>query len=172
MFLLRIKVHGLLPISVKHILVWIQPQLLATHQEHTIIDAKLADIATAYTTIRKCNDIFIALGNHNVVHALYQQLYAIAQHVKWAFQDERGGDVLRMGGLHTLSSFITCVSKFWGDARFLNFNCTADEMLAGKQFNPGTERNNALTMKLASFVVCCEKSRGRHIVSPFSGDNW
>ena len=129
-------------------------------------------MAIVYTTTRKCNDIFRALGNHNAVQTLYLQLYAIAQQVKWVFPDERVGNVLRMGGLHTLSSFITCVSKFWGDVRLLDFNCTADEMLAGKQINPGTERNNALTMTFASFVVYCVKSRGRHVVSPFSRDNW
>ena len=84
-----------------------------------------------------------------------------------------------MGGLHTLSCFIACVGKFWGDAGLLDFlvdsgvyaASIADQMLAGKQFNRAlralTRVYKTLTaMKLAAFVAWCERSRGSHVMSP------
>ena len=144
-----------------------------------IIDAKPADMATVYTTMRRCMDMCAALGQRHAVQTMDQQLYAIAQQVKRALPGELGGNVLRMGGFHTLSCFIACVGKFWSDAGLLDFlvdsgvyaASTADQMLAGKQFNRVlselTLAYETLTaMKLAAFVAWCERSGGSHVVSP------
>ena len=144
-----------------------------------IIDAKPADMATVYTTMRRCKDMCAALGQRHALQTMDQQLYAIAQQVKWALPDELGGNVLRMGGFHTLSCFIACVGKCWGDAGLLDFlvdsgvyaASTAYQMLAGKQFNRAlrglTLAYETLTaMKLAAFAAWCERSGGSHVVSP------
>ena len=84
-----------------------------------------------------------------------------------------------MGGCHRLSCFIACVGKFWGDAGLLDFlvdsgvyaASTADEMPAGKQFNRALRGltlayETPTVMKLAAFVVWCERSGESHVVSP------
>ena len=92
--------------------------------------------------------------------------------MKWALLGELGGNVLRMGGFHTLSCFIAGVGKLWGDAGLLDFPVdsgvfvayTADQMLAGKQFN-GAIRGLTLAyetltaMKFAAFVAWCRITR-------------
>ena len=120
-----------------------------------------------------------ALGQRHAVQRMDQQLYAIAQQVKWALLDELGGNVLRMGGFQTLSCFIACVDKFWGEAGLLDFlvdsgvyvASTADQMLAGKQFNRALRGltlayQTLIAMKLAAFVAWCERSGGSQVVSP------
>ena len=129
-----------------------------------IVDAKPADMATVYTMMLKCKDMCSALGQHHAVQTMDQQLYAVAQQVKWTLPDELGGHIISMGGFHTLSCFIACIGKFWGDAGLLDF-------LAGKQFNQAVrgltlayEALNAL--KLSAFVAWCDKSEGANVVSP------
>ena len=125
------------------------------------------------------NDTCAALGQRHAGEIMDQQLYAIAQQVKWALPDELSGNVLSMGGFHTLSCYIACVGKCWGDAGLVDFlvdsgvyaASTADQMFAGKQFNGAlrglTVAYETLTaMKLAASVARCARSRGSHIVSP------
>ena len=53
-----------------------------------IIDAKPVDMATMYSTMRKCKDMSAALGQHHSFQTIDQQLYAFAQQLKWDFPDE------------------------------------------------------------------------------------
>jgi hypothetical protein len=73
--------------------------------------------------------------------------------------------LLRLGGFHTLSCFITSVCKLWGDGGLADLlvdsgvcaACTVEQMFSGKQFNR-VVRGLTLTYKavmslwLASFV--------------------
>jgi hypothetical protein len=73
--------------------------------------------------------------------------------------------LLRLGGFHTLSCFITSVCKLWGDGGLADLlvdsgvcaACTVEQMFSGKQFNRAV-RGLTLTYKavmslwLASFV--------------------
>ena len=76
-----------------------------------------------------------------------------------------------MGGFHTLSCFIACVGKFWGDAGLLDFPVdsgvyaasTADQMFAGNQFNRALRGltlayETLRAMKLVAFVAWYERS--------------
>ena len=113
----------------------------------------------------KMKDMCAALGQRHAVQTMDQQLYAIAQQVKWALPDELGGNVLRIGGFHTLSCFIARVCTFWGHAGLLDFlvdsglyaASTADQLFAGKQFNRAVRGltlayQTLIAMKLAAFA--------------------
>ena len=133
-----------------------------------IIDANQADMGTVYTSMRRCMNMCAPLGQRHAVQTMDQQLYVIAQQVKWALPDEIGGNVLRTGGFHTLSCFFACVGKFWGDARLVDFlvdsgvyaASPADQVLVGKQFNRALRGltlayQTLIAMTLAVFVTLC-----------------
>ena len=55
---------------------------------HTpIIYAKPVDMATMYTTMRKCKELSIALDQHHSFKTIDHQLHAFALHLKWAFSE-------------------------------------------------------------------------------------
>ena len=142
-----------------------------------IIDAKPADMATVYTTMLKCKEMSGALGQPYAIQTMDQQLYAVAQQVKWTMPDDLDANILRLGGFHTLCCFIACIGKFWGDAGLLDLlvdsevyaACTADQMLAGKQFNRAvrglTLVYEALTaLQLSAMIQWCQdKERTKSI---------
>jgi len=47
-----------------------------------IIDKKPVDMTAMYTTMRKCKDLSIALGQHHAFQTIDQQLYAFALQLK------------------------------------------------------------------------------------------
>ena len=107
-----------------------------------VIDAKPSDMSTVYTTMKRCMDRSSALGQVNAVQTIDLQLYAIGQQVRWTCPEEFQGHTLRLGGFHTLCTFIASIGKLWGDGGLrdmlvdseLYAGCTADMMLMGKQF--------------------------------------
>ncbi|CAG2244632.1 unnamed protein product [Mytilus edulis] len=72
-----------------------------------------------------------------------QQLYAVAQQVKWSLKDKFADHIIRLGGFHALSCFIAAVGKLWSEAGLKDLlvdsgvyaGTTAEQMLSGKQFN-------------------------------------
>ncbi|CAG2251308.1 unnamed protein product [Mytilus edulis] len=77
------------------------------------------------------------------VQTFDQQLYTIAQQIKWANPLEFPDHIIRLGGFHALSCFIASVGKLWGDGGLTDLFVdsgvyaagTVDQMLSGKQFN-------------------------------------
>lgn len=74
---------------------------------------------------------------------LDEELYAIAQQVKRSMPNEMKANILRLGGFHTVFTFIACIDKIWGawglDDLLVESNVCAEStvnlMLAGKQFH-------------------------------------
>ncbi|CAG2257502.1 unnamed protein product [Mytilus edulis] len=72
-----------------------------------------------------------------------QQLYAIAQQVKWSKPDICSRHILRLGGFHSLSCFLASIGKLWADGGLRDLlvdsvvyaGNTAELMLNGKEFN-------------------------------------
>ena len=110
-----------------------------------IIDAKPADMATVYTTMVKCLEMSKAAGQNNPVQTFDQQLYAIAQQVKWSMPQIFHPHVVRLGGFHMVSCYISAIGKIWASAGLRDLlvdsgayaGCTVDQILQGKQFNRG-----------------------------------
>jgi hypothetical protein len=133
------------------------------------VDAKPADMATVYTTMSKCKQMTLALGQPCSIQTFDQQLYAVAQQVKWHLSKDFESHVNRLGGFHTMCCFIASIGKLWGDGGLRDLlvdadvyaACTLDQMLAGKQFNRAVR---ALTLSyealmhlyLQHFVEWCE----------------
>ena len=82
-----------------------------------IIDAKPNDMATVYTAMKKCLDMTNEAGQEHAIQTFDQQLYAIAQQVKWSKPDIFNRHILRLGGFHSLSS----IGKLWADGVFVIF---------------------------------------------------
>ena len=74
------------------------------------------------------------------IQTMDQQLYAVAQQVKWSQPDEFGMHIVRLGGFHALCCFISAIEKLWGDRGLKDLlvdsdvyaGSTVDLMLAGK----------------------------------------
>jgi hypothetical protein len=108
-----------------------------------IVDFKPTDMATVYTTMKKCVEICCKARQQYSVQTFDQQLYAIAQQIKWSRPLEFQNHIIRLGGFHTLSCFITSIGKLWSDGGLADLlvdsgvyaACTVEQMLSGKQFN-------------------------------------
>ena len=108
-----------------------------------VVDSKPSDMNTVFTTMKKCLDMCKAIGQEHAIQTFDQQLYAIAQQVKWSLPNTFDTHILRIGGFHTLSCFIASVGKLCGDGGLRDLlvdssvyaAATVDQMLSGKQFN-------------------------------------
>ena len=108
-----------------------------------VIDAKPADMATVFTTMIRCKEMTNAMGQRSSVQTFDQQLYAIAQQVKWCLPDRFENHVLRLGGFHQVTCFIASIGKIWGDAGLHDLLVdsetyapnTTEQMLSGKQYH-------------------------------------
>ncbi|KAK3085631.1 hypothetical protein FSP39_006444 [Pinctada imbricata] len=108
-----------------------------------IVDSKPTDMATVYTTMKRCREKCQTAGQHYSIQTFDQQLYAIAQQIKWSNMSEFGNHILRLGGFHALSCFISCIGKLWSDGGLSDLlidsgtyaPCTVEQMFLGKQFN-------------------------------------
>lgn len=84
-----------------------------------------------------------ACGQNYNVQTFDQQLYAVAQSVKFSKTEEFATTVLRLGGFHTLNTYISCISKIWGDGGLkamlaesgVYAENSVDQMFKGKQFH-------------------------------------
>ncbi|CAC5383567.1 unnamed protein product [Mytilus coruscus] len=74
-----------------------------------IIDAKPSDMGTVYTTMKRCADMCQKAGQPFPIQTFDLQLYAVAQQVKWDRPSEFKSHILRLGGFHTLSCFISSI---------------------------------------------------------------
>ena len=77
----------------------------------SIIDAKPTDMSTVPTAMKKCLDMSMDAGQEHVIQAFDQQLYAIAQQVKRSMPGIFEPHILRLGGFHSLSTFIFALGK-------------------------------------------------------------
>ena len=140
-----------------------------------VIDAKPNDMATIYTAMKRCEDMCSQLGQEFSIQTMDQQLYAIAQQVKWSASEEFDNHVIRLGGFHSLCCYIAAIGKLWADGGLRDLlvesevyaGCTVDQMLAGKQFNRSVRglilTYEALTeLWLCSFFKWCELEQHIH----------
>ena len=108
-----------------------------------------------------------------------QQLYAIAQQVKWCRPEQFKMHIVRIGGFHTLSCFIAAIGKLWGDGGLRDLlvdsdvyaGSTADLMLAGKQFHRAVRELTLLyealnQLLLSAFFDWCEKKENSNGIPP------
>jgi hypothetical protein len=108
-----------------------------------IIDAKPNDMATVYTAMKKCLDMTNEAGQEHAIQTFDQQFYAIAQQVKWSKPDIFNRHILRLGGFHSLSCFLSSIGTLWADGGLRDLlvdsgvyaGNTAELMLVGKEFN-------------------------------------
>ncbi|CAG2236181.1 unnamed protein product [Mytilus edulis] len=108
-----------------------------------IIDNKPSDMATVFTAMHNCQNLATTLGQKHAIQTMDQQLYAVAQQVKWSLKDKFADHIIRLGGFHALSCFIAAVGKLWSEAGLKDLlvdsgvyaGTTAEQMLSGKQFN-------------------------------------
>jgi hypothetical protein len=108
-----------------------------------IIDAPPTDLSTVYTTMKQCQEMCASLGQPYSVQTMDQQLYALAQQIKWNKHIEFQSHFPRLGGFHKLCTFIAAIGQIWGDAGLRDILVdsnvfaanTADQMLLGKQFH-------------------------------------
>ena len=91
----------------------------------------------------KCLEMSKVAGQNNPVQTFDQQLYAIAQQVKWSMPQIFHPHVVRLGGFHMVSCYISAIGKIWASAGLRDLlvdsgayaGCTVDQILQGKQFN-------------------------------------
>ncbi|CAG2226443.1 unnamed protein product [Mytilus edulis] len=102
-------------------------------------------------------------GQQYAVQTFDQQLYAVAQQVKWSMPDVFHSHVIRLGGFHGFSCFVATVGKLWASAGLSDLHVdsaiyasnTVDKMLVGKQFNRGVR---GLTLAYEALMVLLFKA--------------
>lgn len=107
------------------------------------INAKPSDLSTVYTTLKKGQQLVKACGQKNNIHTFDQQLYAVAQHLKFDLKEELKDTVLRMGTFHDSCVLISCTGILWGDCGLRDMlvesgvyaSKSIDRMLDGKEFH-------------------------------------
>lgn len=108
-----------------------------------IINAKPTDMATVYTAMLHCKNMSHHNGQNYSIQTMDQQLFAIAMQIKWSKPDVFATHIIRLGGFHTLASFLGAIGKLWGDGGLRDLLAdssvyaanTVDNMLLGKQFH-------------------------------------
>lgn len=106
------------------------------------IHAKPSDLNTVYTTLKKGQELAKECGQSFFVQTYDQQLFALAQFVKFDIPEEMKNAIIRLGSFHTTNTYIACINAIWGDAGLRDMlvdsevyaGKTVDSMLAGKQF--------------------------------------
>ena len=97
-----------------------------------------------------------------------QQLYAIAQQVKWCQPEQFKMHIVQIGGFHSLNCFIAAVGKLWGDGGLRDLlvdsdvyaGSTADLMFARKQFHHAVRGLN-LPSAIFSYLLSLIGARRR-----------
>jgi len=73
-----------------------------------LLSEKRPDVnVVAYTVMKKCLDMSMDTGQEHAIQAFDQQLYTIAQQVKWSGLDIIEPHILRLGCFHSLSSLFS-----------------------------------------------------------------
>ena len=88
------------------------------------------------------------LGQKHPIKTMDQQLYSVAQQVKWIMPENFSNHILRLGGFHLMCAYIAAIGKLWGDGGLKDLlvdsgiyaSCTVDQKLAGKQFHRAVVR--------------------------------
>ena len=120
---------------------WLQTK---THSAHLpIIDAPPSNKRTLYTSMAQCKRLTKSLGQDTSIQTMDQQLYALAQEVKWDCKDEFKSHVLRMGSFHAIMTYLSSIGRIWGDAGLRDLLVdsgvyaagTAELFLQGKEYN-------------------------------------
>ncbi|CAC5392795.1 unnamed protein product [Mytilus coruscus] len=127
-----------------------------------IIDVKPSDMGTVYTTMKRCADMCQKAGQPFSIQTFDLQLYAVAQQVKRDRPSEFKSHILRLGGFHTLSCFISSIGKIWGDGGLRDLlvdsgvyaAATVDRMLSGKQFNRAVRGLTLIYETLKTLWIC------------------
>lgn len=85
-----------------------------------VVYSKPSAMSTLYTSMHMCVEMCMTAGQQYLVHTFDQQLYVIAQLIKWPGPNEFQSHIISLGGFHTVACFIVFIGKLWGDG------CLAD----------------------------------------------
>lgn len=145
-----------------------------------IIESNPNDMATVYTTMKKCIDMTKAVGQKHSIQTFDQQRYAIAKQVQWSQPDVFRDHIIRLGGFHTLSCFIAAISKLWGDAGLKDLlvessvyaSRTIELMLNGKEFNRAVRALTLAyeTLRVLWFAAFCSWCKENDLMKSFPNE--
>ena len=103
-----------------------------------LIDMDPADSDTMLTAMEEAKRLTYQCGQGVTIFTNDQQLYKIAVHITWMYPDRFQNFIPRLGGMHTLMSFIGCVGNLMADSGLEEIMTSAfgsvSKMLAGKMF--------------------------------------
>ena len=74
-----------------------------------LIDMTPSDPDTIMTSLKQAQEITSRCGQEFVVFTGDLQLYKVAVNILWAYPDQFGNVIMRLGGMHTLMSFVGSV---------------------------------------------------------------
>jgi len=76
-----------------------------------------SDPDTIMTAMSKAKSLTVEYGQDFTVFTGDLQLYRVAVNIVWAYQEQYDDVVLRLGGMHTLMSFVGCVGTLMAKSR-------------------------------------------------------
>ena len=103
-----------------------------------LIDMPPSDPDTILTALHEAKRLTKERGQKNTIFTSDQQLYKVAVEMKWAHPDDFSDVILRLGGMHTLMSFVGAVGTLMqgsGLSEVLESTFAGvAKMLSGKKF--------------------------------------
>ena len=95
----------------------------------------------------QCMRLTRSLGQETSVQTMDQQLYSMAEEIKWHLKDQFSTHFLRLGSLHTMMLYISSIGKIWGDAGLRDLLVISEVYVLGtaELFLQGKEYNRAIT---------------------------
>ena len=117
-----------------------------------LIDMPPSHPDTIMTGIIKAQEVTKSLGQDFVVFTCDLQLYKVAQEVKWAYPKRFENIILRLGGMHSLMSFVGAIGTLMADSGLADIMLDVfggvSKMLTGKKFP-----QNVRAMRLVAEAV-------------------
>ena len=103
-----------------------------------LIDMTPSDPDTIMTALKQAQEITNKCGQEFVVFTGDLQLYRVAVNILWAYPDQFGNIILRLGGMHTLMSFVGSIGTLMaGSGLYELLESTfggVQKMMIGKKF--------------------------------------
>ena len=131
-----------------------------------LIDMPPSDPDTILTALHEAKRLTKERGQKNTIFTSDQQLYKVAVEMKWAHPDDFSDVILRLGGMHTLMSFVGAVGTLMqgsGLSEVLESTFAGvAKMLSGKKFPQNVRAMRLVVEELLRGIMRNENITSMH----------
>ena len=126
-----------------------------------LIDMTPSDPDTILTSLRQAQEITTTCGQEFVVFTGDLQLYKVAVNILWAYPDQFGNVIMRLGGMHTLMSFVGSIGTLMGGSGLFELLestfAGVQKMMSGKKYPQNVRALRIVSEELLRPVLSANK---------------